>query len=925
MLEQPTKPVDNDQSPYSEQLDADIARQQNQARLKFYATKIRDVHPELKDINASDEEALYAFHRAESPDATPEEYAYGLTKLFGEPDKKDLPQANIGQTAIASGGNMLVSIFNDLMAAPRGVVNLGQAEMAREGITGFNGATPEIGQPNPDKAAELEAQAKEHFKRGGAFAAGLVAAAATAEIVNPLTAKFASAAAKPILRLATGAARGAADWGMFGGTSAAAKQLMEHEQNSKVIMDAFLKGFGESAPVGALAGAGGVAFSSLKGSIEAKAYKAGKATANAKTLGQAKSAMLQSSKILTGNLCPLDRDPKEWITQQFTEAHGADAVNSPAGQQAIANFVKSAEEYRRTLTKAVFLTDYTPPLETAKPATVTDLGDELAARFKAFREGSAPAEATTTMPGTGLEAGESPAAAAAKVQVTSPDGLPVWNVAIEVRPGTVEVHSLQAPSMEEAKTFAEMKAKQIGGEVRGDITPEYRMNDRRVATVPVVEERRVEPRRGNDRAELENISKEAMADLKTLNSTKGKDLVSMFNRLYPGLSDTQTMTPAQMREFMRREITARIKGASQSMPGQPTVKQAADTMLKAYETKLPKELTGAKPRYGYGSKLYELKFESDVDRALYIVNQTKKSKADAAYRKFLTDLGFTDDQMTEVGQAIKRYIKEQAKVGDPEKGPIEIPPSLKADMALDPELLKKISKAMQEGTLKNDPTIAKKLAESSAPTDAGKSIAEKELAAQDRRAITNALKMGDWKLVDMATYRDPQLLRDIASTPEYHPLLKSMQTTFEALQRALIKYSPLFQDVEFTGFSVSNTIGTHINRALTESPKNHIIISPWNVMQEVQERVSQGITPNTSEGIINDFSEQTVAALVHEMMHTVRMSHDVKYVGHLTRAIGYLTDHLAELKQTMKGNLNESIVKIIQQHNEALRKDFGQK
>lgn len=912
MLEQPTKPVDNDQSPYSKTLDEDIANQQNKARLSFYATKIRDVHPELKDINASDEEALYAFHRAESPDATPEEYAYGLTKLFGEPT--DLPQANIGQKAIAAGGNMILSLFNDLAAAPRGLME----ELKAEGVnlnTAIPGmAIPTPSKPTPEEKQNYEAQAQEHFKRGGAFAAGLVAAAATAEIVNPLTAKLAAKGSPVLLRLLTGGARGAADWGMFGGTSEATKKLMEHEQNSKVIMDAFIKGFGESAPIGAIAGVGGTAIGSAIKAMspaEQAARAAGRKTANAKTLGQAKSAMISTSKILPGNLCPLDRDPRAWITEQFTEAHGPDAVKSEAGQQAIETFVKKAENYRRTITKAVFLED-TPPAVT--PKTTTDLGDELAAKFKAFREQAAPAEAT--MQGTGLEAGESPAAAAAKVQRTTDTGMPIWNVGIEVRPGVMEVHSLQAPSLDEAKVFADLKAKEVGGQVKGDIVPDYRVNaDRRTMNLPVEEERRIAPRRELDQTQLEQITKDAQADLKTLANTKSKDLVSLFNRLYPGLNDFRGMSPAEMREFMRREITARLKGAKQTI----FTTQAPPT--------LPRELSGAKPRYGYGSKLFELKFSSDVDRALYIVNQAKKSKRDADYRTFLTGLGFTDSQITEVGQAIKRYIKEQAAKGDPAEGPIEVPNSLKADLALDPELLKKISKAMQEGTIKNDPTLAKKLAESK-PNEGGdkaKSLAQKELDAQDRMAINAAQKIGgDWKLVDMGTYRDPQLIRDIAKTPEYKPLLQSMQSVFEDFQRQLVKYDPVFQDMEFTGFSVSNTLGTHIDRAVTNSPKNHNIISPWNIMQEVLERVKKGQTPDTIEGIKEDFSGQTVAAMLHEIIHRQRLAHDVKYIGHLTRAIGFMINHLAELKNTIKGSIDDTTITKIRQHNTALRKDFGQ-
>lgn len=79
-------------------------------------------------------------------------------------------------------------------------------------------------------------------------------------------------------------------------------------------------------------------------------------------------------------------------------------------------------------------------------------------------------------------------------------------------------------------------------------------------------------------------------------------------------------------------------------------------------TALPKNLQGAKPRYGYKDSNFTLKFESDVDRALYITSQTKKSAKDEDYRDFLRDkVGLTDKEINKLGKGVREKIKENAK------------------------------------------------------------------------------------------------------------------------------------------------------------------------------------------------------------------------------------------------------------------------
>ncbi len=86
--------------------------------------------------------------------------------------------------------------------------------------------------------------------------------------------------------------------------------------------------------------------------------------------------------------------------------------------------------------------------------------------------------------------------------------------------------------------------------------------------------------------------------------------------------------------------------------------------------KLPRNLAGAKPRYGFGNKQFDLEFASDVDKAAFIIRDAKKkSKADAAYVQFVKDNTNLDEAgARRYGQQVANRIKEQARdaeVGEP--------------------------------------------------------------------------------------------------------------------------------------------------------------------------------------------------------------------------------------------------------------------
>lgn len=96
-------------------------------------------------------------------------------------------------------------------------------------------------------------------------------------------------------------------------------------------------------------------------------------------------------------------------------------------------------------------------------------------------------------------------------------------------------------------------------------------------------------------------------------------------------------------------------------PMKPQVAYEEGTGPAAPRTSLPKELSGAKPRYSYQQNRFNVEFDSDIDKAAYICAQTKKSKRDSDYLKFAMDAtGMTAVQVRELGEGIRGTIKKMA-------------------------------------------------------------------------------------------------------------------------------------------------------------------------------------------------------------------------------------------------------------------------
>jgi hypothetical protein len=102
-------------------------------------------------------------------------------------------------------------------------------------------------------------------------------------------------------------------------------------------------------------------------------------------------------------------------------------------------------------------------------------------------------------------------------------------------------------------------------------------------------------------------------------------------------------------------------------PAQPVAKtetvpsQTPDPIAPVVDLVLPKDLAGAKPRFNIGQKVNMLTFEDDVDKAIFIVSQNKKSARDADYRDWLKNVAkLTDEEIAQKSTDIRARIKELA-------------------------------------------------------------------------------------------------------------------------------------------------------------------------------------------------------------------------------------------------------------------------
>lgn len=90
---------------------------------------------------------------------------------------------------------------------------------------------------------------------------------------------------------------------------------------------------------------------------------------------------------------------------------------------------------------------------------------------------------------------------------------------------------------------------------------------------------------------------------------------------------------------------------------------AGTTRIAEVQPTLPQDLRGASPTYYVGKTGYNVQFDSDLDRAGYIIaNAEKRSARDAEYLKFVMDnTGMTEEEARAFGREVRKSIRAAAK------------------------------------------------------------------------------------------------------------------------------------------------------------------------------------------------------------------------------------------------------------------------
>lgn len=115
----------------------------------------------------------------------------------------------------------------------------------------------------------------------------------------------------------------------------------------------------------------------------------------------------------------------------------------------------------------------------------------------------------------------------------------------------------------------------------------------------------------------------------------------------------------------RKQVEAHINALVAKKDFEPVAAAPVAKPVKA-KASLPKELAGAKPRYAFGNKQFDLTFENDIDRAAYIAAQKNPSKRDADYVKFVADsTGMSEAEVRAHGAAVRDSIKGMARDAEP--------------------------------------------------------------------------------------------------------------------------------------------------------------------------------------------------------------------------------------------------------------------
>lgn len=171
----------------------------------------------------------------------------------------------------------------------------------------------------------------------------------------------------------------------------------------------------------------------------------------------------------------------------------------------------------------------------------------------------------------------------------------------------------------------------------------------------------------------------------------------------------------------------------------------------AAEPKLPAALSGSAPRY----KTSELKFDSDLDRAAYIIAQSKKSKQDGEYLKFVMQhTGLDEAGARALGRDLRAKIGREVVDGQMARvAPYAATRAAAPRKALDEEAfyqpMPKEAQEQLKAIIAERQAMLKDLIKSTSrhdPTDAA--IAKQEY--EQLKDVLKLMKQGRWRELDEA-------------------------------------------------------------------------------------------------------------------------------------------------------------------------------
>lgn len=171
-----------------------------------------------------------------------------------------------------------------------------------------------------------------------------------------------------------------------------------------------------------------------------------------------------------------------------------------------------------------------------------------------------------------------------------------------------------------------------------------------------------------------NITSSQVSDALFRAKVKNEDIPTIINKLVEAGAGKRVGNDLIFDSVAVRDVVARDNLIKTAQPQSTATSIGVEkTTTDMSSSKLPKALAGAKPKYGYGSKLFSLEFASDIDKALYIIAKDTKSAKHDAYIGWLKTVlpDKTETQLKTLGKTVKSSIKELAKSSEP--GVLTIP------------------------------------------------------------------------------------------------------------------------------------------------------------------------------------------------------------------------------------------------------------